>query len=173
MCGLLIPPLLPTQEIYMSPVWQELHGEVGAEEPHEAAHGREAVQVHLAHLPLFFPHGLCHEGPLQDSHRFETRFSLGPRRLAEVRKAMAEREPISKTLAFQGGACFHPWFLSHRTWSGGRAHHSLKLGFPHLILVWLSFWDDCSNTTDFFNEVHTCKSTCSLSSSCENPSLIN
>lgn len=108
---------------------------MGAEEPHEATHGREAVQVHLAHLPLFFPHGLCHEGPLQDSHRFETRFSLGPRRLAEVRMAMAEREPISKTLAFQGGACFHPWFLSHRTWSGGRAHHSLKLGFPHLILV--------------------------------------
>lgn len=42
---------------------------------------------------------------------------------------------ISKTLAFQGGACLHSWFLSHRTWSGGRAHHSLKLGFPRLILV--------------------------------------
>lgn len=53
-----------TQEIYMSPVWQELHGEVGAEQPHEAAHGREALQVHLAHLPLLLPHGLRHEGPL-------------------------------------------------------------------------------------------------------------
>lgn len=118
MCRLLIPPLLPPQEIYMSPVWQELHREVGAEEPREAAHGREAVQVHLAHLPLFFPHGLCHEGPLQNSHRFETRFSPGLWTLAEVWVVMAEKEPVSKTPAFLEGACFLSRFFSCKTWSG-------------------------------------------------------
>ncbi|RLW13254.1 hypothetical protein DV515_00000105 [Chloebia gouldiae] len=95
----------------------ELHGEVGAEEPHEAAHRREALQVHLAHLPLFFPHSLCNEGPLQDSHRFATRFSLGPWRLAKVRMVMAERKPISKTLAFLEGVCLLSWFFSHKTWT--------------------------------------------------------
>lgn len=91
---------------------------MGAEEPHEAAHRREAVQVHLAHLPLFFPHSLCNEGPLQDSHRFETRFSPGPRRLAEVRMVVAEREPISKTLVFLEVACLLSWFFSHKTLMG-------------------------------------------------------
>ena len=60
---------LPPQEVHLPLVRQKFHGEMGPQQPHETAHGGEAVQVYLAYLPLLLPHGVRHERPLQDAHR--------------------------------------------------------------------------------------------------------
>lgn len=60
---------LPTQEVHVPLVRQKFHREMGPQQPHETAHGGEAIQVYLAYLPLLLPHGVRHERPLQDAHR--------------------------------------------------------------------------------------------------------
>lgn len=128
---------------------------MGAEQPHEAAHGREAVQVHLAQLPLFFPHSLCHEGPLQDSHRCGTPSSPGPWERAEVRMVKAERERV---LPCQLGKPLHFWRVPASASSprpaaaGAGAEPWTEIGgLTHS--GHLSCWDDHSNTTRCFSEV--------------------
>lgn len=49
-----------------------LQWKMGLEQPHETAQWGETVQVRVAILPLRLPQPVSHEGPLQDTHWWDT-----------------------------------------------------------------------------------------------------